>query len=406
MNPLKRSAGSTVIETLGIIIVATTLVIYAAPKFKDVITNRLLDDVAEATRTVIHGARRHHVKHGAWPTSPSQLSSRGFLTWQMTRPTLGGSYIFTTTTVSGEQFFRIQFDAVKSEYARRLRGRLPFGSTTGSTGVRTQIPVPGQATTNDANDLKYYHRDGSRTLTGALAGGNQNAVNLRDIEMNRLIDRNNRSMILDPSGRSTINDLTADIIDATTVNATTVNADTVNADRVNAGYTETENLNITDGFDAGDFCIISRDGNVAVSDTAGEGVLICESNRWTAQPKGSTYHNISPVSLYGSSSGISSSTRLITLPSHPRINNDFTAVELQFLCNSSNDASGNVIYVGNTSANRTGINLYTFDAQVATTSNYTLERSGSSRQLRIRGNRTFACEHGAYVSVIGYWGPE
>ncbi|WP_049722404.1 competence type IV pilus major pilin ComGC [Gilvimarinus polysaccharolyticus] len=263
MISFRKPKGFTLIELTAALAVLGLIALFGIPKIEEEWAERIVNHAASQVHDVLTASRSYRLDTQTWPSGTGNLISGGYLNSSMTVAPLGGSYTFTQV---GDNF-ELRFSASQSIYANRLLARLPYARRIGVVDVATQIPIPGHEVSYAALDDKYYHRDGSRELTGALAGGDQDAVNLRNIEMTMLTDRDDITKVLDPSDLSVINNLTANEIDANSVRS-----DYVEADALNVTRTARENRS----------CGSTTTGNIAIDENDNRRILICVSNGSTS----------------------------------------------------------------------------------------------------------------------------
>ncbi|MDO3386042.1 prepilin-type N-terminal cleavage/methylation domain-containing protein [Gilvimarinus sp. SDUM040013] len=258
-----RSKGFTMIELTAALAVLGLIALFAIPKIEEEWAERIVNNAASQVHDVLTAARRHRLDTQAWPNNVGALVTGGYLSSGMAAAPLGGSYTFNQV---GDDF-EVQFSAAQSVYANRLLARLPYARRIGVANVATVIPIPGHEVSYAALDDKYYHRDGSRELTGTFAGGDQDAVNLRNIEMTMLTDRDDITKVLDPSDLSIIHNMEANRVDA---------------NNVVADHTETGALNLLQMAGDGDRCN-SLSGNIAINEDDRRSLLVCYMGRWMAK---------------------------------------------------------------------------------------------------------------------------
>ncbi|WP_020208908.1 competence type IV pilus major pilin ComGC [Gilvimarinus chinensis] len=255
-----RSKGFTMIELTAALAVLGLIALFAIPKVEEEWAERIVNNAASQVHDVLTAARRHRLDTQAWPNNVGALVSGGYLSSSMAAAPLGGSYTFNHV---GDDF-EVQFSAAQSVYANRLLARLPYARRIGVANVATVIPIPGHEVSYAALDDKYYHRDGSRELTGTFAGGDQDAVNLRNIEMTMLTDRDDITKVLDPSDLSIIHNMEANRVDA---------------NNVVADHTETGALNLLQVAREGSFCN-ANSGNIAINEAGRKSLLVCYMGAW------------------------------------------------------------------------------------------------------------------------------
>lgn len=375
MISFRKLNGFTMIELTAALAVLGLIALFGIPKIEEEWAERIVNHAASQVHDVLTASRRHRLDTQSWPSNIRDLTSNGYLTTTMATPPLGGSY---TLSQVGDNF-ELRFNASQSIYANRLLARLPYARRIGIADVATQIPIPGHEPTYDALDAKYYHRDGSRELTGALAGGDQNAVNLRNIEMTMLTDRDDITKVLDPSDLSVINNLTANKIDAS--------------------YVEAGALNLTRLARENRQCDIVKDGNIAVDVFDNKRLLFCVSGRWSAEQGAHTYHGVGARSIYASSNGISKYWP-ITRPIPDLAGVTYSALQIKIICNTFDDSESNTIYIDGSPVHMS----YAYDAQIITSTVVVIEKASPSSQLSIKGGEGRACEEGLYIELLGYWG--
>lgn len=376
MITFRKLNGFTMIELTAALAVLGLIALFGIPKIEEEWAERIVNHAASQVHDVLTASRRHRLDTQSWPSNIGDLTSNGYLTTTMATPPLGGSYTFNQV---GDNF-ELRFNASQSIYANRLLARLPYARRIGVADVATRIPIPGHEVSYAALDEKYYHRDGSRELTGTLAGGDQDAVNLRNIEMTMLTDRDDITKVLDPSDLSVINNLTANEIDA--------------------NYVETGALNLTRLARENYRCDLDTDGNIAVDEFDNKRLLFCVSDRWSGKQGAHTYHGVGARSIYASSNGIANWP--ITRPIPDLAGVTYSALQIKIICNTFDDSESNTISIDGSPVHTS----YAYDAQIITSTVVVIEKVSPSSQLSIKGGGGMkrACEEGLYIELLGYWG--
>lgn len=383
MKSYKHHIGFTMVELLVVLLALALISMAAIPRFKEQGIQRAVNQAAIKVNDVLTAARRYRVDTESWPSTVNDLRP-AYLTSAQASPPFGGSYNFTTSSTG--DFFEIRFSASGSVYARRLLGRLPYARRVGVNDVIAGVGLPGwepsfDGIRDDMDDL--YPRDGSRPLTDALAGGDQDAVDLNNIEANLYVDREDPNYFLKPSGTSEM---------------LRVNAQDVYADEVVAGRVRADALQMTDYRIVGRPCN-SATGNIGI--TASREIVTCgTSGRWEGSTA-SEYRNFSS-SLWSHSNPSTTTRYSATLPTAAR---DASAVALRFTCNMGGHNEGSM---------RVG-NSYSGTYRTALVTGYADGRGGVNSQIFILDRRDASndriyirhygdtCGRGASVSLIGYW---
>ncbi len=371
-----RSKGFTMIELTAALAVLGLIALFAIPKVEEEWAERIVNNAASQVHDVLTAARRHRLDTQAWPNNVGALVTGGYLSSSMAAAPLGGSYTFNQV---GDDF-EVQFSAAQSVYANRLLARLPYARRIGVANVATVIPIPGHEVSYAALDDKYYHRDGSRELTGTFAGGDQDAVNLRNIEMTMLTDRDDITKILDPSDRSFINDLNARDIAARDITALSVTARSVFGD-----YVEADALNVTRRAIINSRCGLTTTGNLAIDQNDGRRLLLCDGGYWRAKQEPLQFTTTNGTLRVGNNS----------VPSDVR----YAMVTARCDIGGTHDTpyritAGGRLILSVTHKGDSGHSDSAFGMGVANV---------SSGNIRVTSSGPYACSGGQTISVIGYW---
>jgi prepilin-type N-terminal cleavage/methylation domain-containing protein len=376
MKSFRKPNGFTMIELTATLAVLGLIALFAIPKIEEEWAERIVNHAASQVHDVFTAARRHRLDTQAWPANATSLVTGGYLTSTMATAPLGGSYTFTEV---GDNF-ELRFNASQSIYANRLLARLPYARRIGVADVATQIPIPGHEPSYDALDEKYYHRDGSRELTGTLAGGDQDAVNLRNIEMTMLTDRDDITKVLDPSDRSFINDLTARDISARDITALSVSARSVDGD-----YVEADALNVKQLADENSRCGSTTTGNIAIDRSDGRSLLVCDFNGyWRAKIDPIQFQSVNSTLFPGDNSGRGAEYALISARCHISGGHDG-----RYTIYANGKTILNAQHGGDSGHSDTA-----FGMTVTTV---------SQDNINISTSGNYICNGGQQISLIGYW---
>lgn len=222
--------GFTLIEIMVVLIILGTLssmaMRWGQQKQVDDVTTAAAQDMADISSAIY----RYRLDNGAWPANPGVLVP-AYLNAADLTSVFDNAYTFTPLGPD----IQVSVDALRTRFASPLAGKVRKGSVAGTT-VTSRLVPPGAETSL----LAKYSRDGSLPLTGALAGGNQDANDLNVVNANQFVDR--AGGIVDPSGNSNLlGDLTVGgTLTAANLNATDINAgdDITAGDRItaNEGY--------------------------------------------------------------------------------------------------------------------------------------------------------------------------
>jgi prepilin-type N-terminal cleavage/methylation domain-containing protein len=377
MKSFRKSNGFTMIELTATLAVLGLIALFAIPKVEEEWAERIVNHAASQVHDVFTAARRHRLDTQAWPANATSLVTGGYLTSTMATAPLGGSYTFTEV---GDNF-ELRFNASQSIYANRLLARLPYARRIGVADVATQIPIPGHEPSYDALDEKYYHRDGSRELTGTLAGGDQDAVNLRNIEMTMLTDRDDITKVLDPSDRSFINDLSARDISARDITALSVSARSVDGD-----YVEADALNVTRRAVLNRPCGLTTTGNLAIDQNDGRRLLLCDGGYWRAKQEPLQFSRANGTLRVSNSNSVPSDVQYAMVTARCDIGGTYdTPYKI---------TAGGALILSVTHKGDSGHSDSAFGMGVA---------SVSQGNIRVTSSGPYACSGGQTISVIGYW---
>lgn len=219
MRTKHKQLGLTMIELMAVLAISSFMAYVAITRLEAESGDRIIDNAARKAVMVASAAKRYRVSTGAWPSSPSQLVSNGYLTNAQVESGFGTSFSFTT---SGSNLV-VRHNATDAKWARRLAGRLPEGSVYSSSNVQFLTPPAG----SEASLAGLYARDGSRALTGNMDGGGNDASNFDNINANnnitagnnlyagnqvnakRFADSDNTSYYVDPASTSKMNTIEA-----------------------------------------------------------------------------------------------------------------------------------------------------------------------------------------------------